>query len=365
MPESSAAGEGGRNRDLVRLYTGMVRTLESEADGSALGELFERLTASGESRPLPLAQDDEVRRMLLRTGHLPEDADVSRQGKLTEDLVRETAERVGRTPARVSLVFRLYAAGMYGFLPEPVCGAAPRCPACGITKLCEWYNRPPRQPPESRLPLPKRFARYGAEALSDEELLSVLLGGARADRKAADLARTLLERYGSLRGLAGARFGEVAGLRDVTETAAVRILAAAAIHTRIQEERRAAGPAMRSGKDFFDLYAPGLRDLRQEVFLVVLLDQKNRVLKDERVSMGTLTNSLVHPREVFAPAVRDGAAAVAFVHNHPSGDCTPSPEDRSITKRLVEVADIMGIRILDHVIVGEGAYTSFVDEGLL
>ena len=98
---------------------------------------------------------------------------------------------------------------------------------------------------------------------------------------------------------------------------------------------------------------------------MVLLDQKHHVLRDERVSLGTLTASLVHPREVFAPAIRESAAAVAFLHNHPSGDPTPSREDRELTRRLAEAGRLMGIPVLDHVIIGEGGFVSLAEEGLL
>lgn len=97
----------------------------------------------------------------------------------------------------------------------------------------------------------------------------------------------------------------------------------------------------------------------------MLLDGKNRVLREERVSEGSLTASLVHPREVFAPAIRESAGALVFVHNHPSGDPTPSVEDVEITRRLCAVADLVGIRILDHVVVGDGTYVSFLERGLL
>ena len=97
----------------------------------------------------------------------------------------------------------------------------------------------------------------------------------------------------------------------------------------------------------------------------VLLDGKNRVLRDERVSEGSLTSSLVHPREVFAPAIRESASAMVFVHNHPSGDPEPSPEDLEITRRLCAVGELVGIPVLDHVVIGDGAFVSFLDRGLL
>ncbi len=98
---------------------------------------------------------------------------------------------------------------------------------------------------------------------------------------------------------------------------------------------------------------------------MVLLDGKHRVIGEELISQGTLTSSPVHPREVFAPAIRHSSAAVVLVHNHPSGDPTPSADDLDITRRLVDVGELVGIRVLDHVIIGDGTYTSLADRGLL
>jgi DNA repair protein RadC len=118
----------------------------------------------------------------------------------------------------------------------------------------------------------------------------------------------------------------------------------------------------RSASDVFDRYRYLLADSAVEVFLVVLLDVKNRRMQDVRVSTGILNGSLIHPREVFAPAVRERAAAVLLIHNHPSGDPAPSPEDREITRRLRSAGGIVGITVLDHVIIGDGSFYSFREE---
>ena len=110
---------------------------------------------------------------------------------------------------------------------------------------------------------------------------------------------------------------------------------------------------------------PQLAGKKREQFQVLLLDRKNRVTRDVMISQGSLTASIVHPREVFNPAIRDSAAAVIFVHNHPSGDPQPSPEDHTLTERLAEAGQLLGIPVLDHIIVGRDTYMSFADEGLL
>jgi DNA repair protein RadC len=121
----------------------------------------------------------------------------------------------------------------------------------------------------------------------------------------------------------------------------------------------------RSSKQIFEYFKPLTADLKKECFWSVLLDGRNRVIRVVRISEGSLTSSLVHPREVFRPAILEAAASMIFVHNHPTGEPDPSPEDISITRRLVEVGKVMGIAVLDHVIMGTCFHFSFADEGLL
>ena len=128
--------------------------------------------------------------------------------------------------------------------------------------------------------------------------------------------------------------------------------------------REATGPTANNSKAFADMFSD-VATMAKEAFFVVTMNQKHKVIDKHLVSLGTLTASLVHPREVFTPALLDSAAAVSFVHNHPSGDCNPSAEDRSITARMCKAAEIMGIRVLDHVIVGRNGHFSFCDSGLL
>src|SRR5439155_19420771 len=125
------------------------------------------------------------------------------------------------------------------------------------------------------------------------------------------------------------------------------------------------GTRIGSSRDLFDYYYPRLRDLRHEVFKIILLDAKHAILRDATVSEGSLTLSIVHPREVFTLAVKESAAAVIFLHNHPSGDPTPSQEDHVLTARLVSAGEVLGIRVLDHLVVGDGRYVSFADQGWL
>ncbi|MEE4255294.1 MAG: DNA repair protein RadC, partial [Desulfuromusa sp.] len=146
---------------------------------------------------------------------------------------------------------------------------------------------------------------------------------------------------------------------------AAEIQALFQIARRFADNRLQPGQSYRSSQDAFDHFHERFCDYRKEVFLALLLDSKNRLIREVQISEGSLSASIVHPREVFAPVLRESAAAVLFVHNHPSGDPTPSREDIEITERLKQVGDLMGVRVLDHIIIGNGEYVSLADRGLL
>lgn len=221
--------------------------------------------------------------------------------------------------------------------------------------------------PEDERPREKLLKR-GAAALSDAELLALVLrtGDAAAGKSAIDLGRELLERFeGNLRELAQAELNELQQIKGLGLAKAASIKAAFTLGSRFQARRLETLERFTSPAQVFDFFHHELRDNRKELFLTLLLDGKNRITRKVQVSEGSLNQSIVHPREVFAPAVRESAAAVIFIHNHPSGDPVPSREDREITSRLKEAGEILGIKVLDHIIIGDGAYYSFVESGLL
>jgi DNA repair protein RadC len=218
---------------------------------------------------------------------------------------------------------------------------------------------PPDERPRERL------LRYGPETLTDGQLLAILLGNGHARGTALDISMALLNRPGGLQGLGQDGIRELCAVRGIGPAKAAVIKAALEIGKRATSVPLTTGQRVTSSRDVFGYYRPLLRDLRREVFKVILLDGKNTIIKDVTVSEGSLTLSIVHPREAFVPAVRESAAAVIFVHNHPSGDPEASPEDRALTQRLVSAGEIMGIRVLDHVIIGDIRYFSFADQGWL
>jgi DNA repair protein RadC len=211
----------------------------------------------------------------------------------------------------------------------------------------------------------ERLEAVGPEALSDAEVLALLLRTGGRARDARAVAASLLEARGGLAGLARSTRPELATTPGVGPAKAASLCAALELGRRVATRRLERGAPVRGPDDVYRHFRPRLRELSQECFIVVLLDGRHRVLCEEVVSIGTLTASLVHPREVFRPALRACAAALVLVHNHPSGDPTPSAEDREVTRRLSSAGEILGVRVLDHVVVADGGFSSLRDEGLL
>jgi DNA repair protein RadC len=211
----------------------------------------------------------------------------------------------------------------------------------------------------------ERLRSRGVDALSSAELIALLLRTGARGHDALDVARTLLSRSGGLDRLESAPACELAAVTGVGAAKAASLIAAFELGRRCACSHLPEGAALRSPEDVFRHFGPRLRRVSHERFVVVLLDGRHRVLGEEMVSQGTLTASLVHPREVFRPALRQSAAAVILVHNHPSGDPTPSAEDRAVTERLCQAGEILGIRVLDHVVVAERGYVSLREDGAL
>jgi DNA repair protein RadC len=200
--------------------------------------------------------------------------------------------------------------------------------------------------------------------MSDVDLLALVLGNGRSGRSPHECARHLLGQEG-LRHLSTRAPRELQRLGGLGRAQARRLAALFCLSRRLMSERLRRGVPFANPRQIFEHYHALLRDLKREVFCVVLLDARHRVMRHEVVSEGSLTQSIVHPREVFLPAVRESAGAVVLVHNHPSGDPSPSDEDVAVTRRLVHASELLGIRVLDHVIVGDGCYASFQEAGLM
>lgn len=212
----------------------------------------------------------------------------------------------------------------------------------------------------------ERLFYLGPAALTLAELLAILLGTGTAGSDARAAAEELLRLSGgSLRGLGSRPVAALAAVRGVGRAKAARVAAALELARRLLAEDREPGAPIRVPADVYRWCQPVLGDLVVEEFRLLTLDAQNRITRDFLVTRGTLTGSLVHPREVFRPAIAEAAAGVIVVHNHPSGDPTPSPEDRAVTRQLVEAGRVLDLPVYDHVIVGAGRYFSFAEAGWL
>ncbi len=211
----------------------------------------------------------------------------------------------------------------------------------------------------------EKLLEQGAERLSDAELLAIILvSGSRKDT-ALDLANLLLTDCGGLKGILEQGVEELTRLPGIGQAKACQIKAALELAKRIVAWRKNALPIIKSPLDVSTLVMEEMRFLDREYFKAIFLDTKNHVLAIENISIGSLNASIVHPREVFKSAIRRSSAAVILVHNHPSGDPSPSNEDINVTKRLQEAGDILGISVLDHIIIGDSRFVSIKEKGLI
>lgn len=220
--------------------------------------------------------------------------------------------------------------------------------------------------PQNDRPREKLLQR-GAEALSDAELLALILrnGDAGSKTSAVDQGRLLLHRFHDLPQLARATTSELCALSGIGPAKAAELQAVFELARRLSAHVLSPRMVFCSSDAVFQCYRNRFLNHNHEQFLALLLDAKNRLIRDIRISEGSLTASIVHPREVFSAILRESAAAVVFLHNHPSGDPSPSAEDIAITRRLSEAGQLLGVRVLDHIIIGRDSFVSLSDQGYM
>lgn len=317
----------------------------------------------------PSAIDDASRRRVLsRLGWLrPRDGDGADAFAFMEGL----AHAAQASPTRVDLVLEAFAGGTDASLCLP---NDPKCGRCPLASACEYQRHRPKAKaagerslaattrPEDR-PREKLLA-HGPPRLGDDELLAVLLRSGTREENAVDLARRLLKEAGSLGRLASTSAAELAAKHGVGTAKAACILAALELAARMaREPDDASEGSAANARAVFERLRPRFLNEKREHVVALLLNTKLRVLREVVVSIGTLNRSLVHPREAFKEALKEGAYAVIFAHNHPSGDPKPSRDDDAITQRLVQAGDTLGVRVLDHIVIGRDGYYSYADEG--
>ena len=213
----------------------------------------------------------------------------------------------------------------------------------------------------------ERLRDKGVAYLGDAELLAVLIGTGTRGVGNVELAASLLQKIGGVAGLNAQGMGSLCQLPGMGEAKAARLLAAVELGARVIEKQNIQNGLNRftCSRDIFKRYHSRLCSLRQEVFLAIGLNNKNEVLTEQVVAMGSVDECRVAPREVFRPMILEAVARALLLHNHPSGDPSPSPEDISLTGRLVKVGKLLGIPILDHLVIGGNRYASLRDMGLI
>ena len=211
----------------------------------------------------------------------------------------------------------------------------------------------------------EKMAANGAAVLTDAELIAILLRTGTAEKSAIDIASEMTADGGLYKRLAGiTRLNELTNIKGLGQAKAATVLAALEIGRRIASAKPIEKIHLSCPQDVADFLMPRLRYAAKEQFVVILLNNKNKVIGTEVVSEGSLSSSVVHPREVFAPAILHHAAAIMVAHNHPSGDPKPSIEDEKVTRQLLRSGKVLGIPMIDHVIIGDGNYYSFLNPHL-
>lgn len=202
----------------------------------------------------------------------------------------------------------------------------------------------------------ERMLREGINVLSDAELLAIILQSGSKGENVIDMSNRMIAKFG-LNKLASLSFKELQEIKGIGLAKAMQIKSLFELNKRVKILKN--NFQIKCSEDVFEYCSGKLADKDKEFFIIIMLDSKNKIIKDEIVSVGTLNSSLVHPREVFKSAIKESANSIILVHNHPSGDATPSDEDMEITERLIKAGELLNIKVLDHIVVGHGRHYSF------
>ena len=220
-------------------------------------------------------------------------------------------------------------------------------------KEMPWFNRPGA-----------RLKRKGVSSLSDAELLAIVLGRGNKKENVLDLSNRVLGDY-NLNKLSSLSFPELEKEFN-DKIKAMKIQAMFEIFRRTNKlEKHGFKTQIKTAEDVYNHFVDEIKDKKKEHFYALFLDTKNRIIEETLISVGILDASLIHAREVFSPAIKACSRSVILVHNHPSGDCEPSTNDKEVTKMLYSAGDLLGITVLDHVIIGSNEYTSMKEKGMV
>lgn len=217
--------------------------------------------------------------------------------------------------------------------------------------------------PENDRPI-ERMTIYGKEALSNEELIAIIIKTGTKGISSKELASSLLSNIGNINNLNNINFEYLSKFKGIGKTKACNLLASIELGKRINSELDTLkNIKLNNSEVVYKFYKNKLGDKKQEYFYCVYLDTSKRVINDKLLFIGTINYSLVHPREVFKEAYLNGATAIICIHNHPSGNAIPSKQDIDITKKLMDVGNLLGIKVVDHIIISKNNYYSFLENG--
>lgn len=211
----------------------------------------------------------------------------------------------------------------------------------------------------------EKLLKFGEHTLTTSELLAILLRSGVKGESAVDLGRKIIKKFKTLRQISHTDISQWREFRGLGGAKIAQIKAAIEIGRRFMTEEKKGEGIVKSSKEVAGLLMPRMRDLKKEVFKILLLDGQNNIMDTVEITEGTVTEANAYPREIIAQAIRNLAASIVIAHNHPSGNPNPSQEDKSLTKELVFSGRIMQVNVLDHIIIGNNNYYSFADSGLI
>jgi DNA repair protein RadC len=357
LTEKDRDDDAGFPHDSVTFYSRLTHTVENvcgrERLAACLSEERRRRTEGAFALPA-------FARAFRRLGFMEADQDAA---AFAGAFVRRLALAVSRPENQVLMLLRFFAGGDETLEVKAVCGPTPQCAACQLTRDCDYFNKP-RKPEMALLPPAARLLAGKAEMLSDSELLAVILFGDKATGREPIVA-VLLARYGRTLAISRADAHEFQAIRDMGKPQALRLAAFNVFHARLLEERRGETLRIACARDIYDRYASELRDSRVESAVLLMLDNQNTVIRDAWFGQHSSSAAQVAIGDLLRPAIREVAARVALIHNHPGNNPNPSASDLDFTRRLRSACDILGIGLVDHVIVAEAGYYSFAEQGML
>jgi len=217
--------------------------------------------------------------------------------------------------------------------------------------------------PESEKPR-ERLIKFGPSSLSNSELIAILLRTGVQNQNVLDLSKKILKQH-SFASLSETSVGELQKIRGIGKAKACQLIACFELSKRISSFSGRKNLIVKSAEDIANYLMPKMRFLKKEHFIVFYLDSKNKVIKEETISIGTLNASIIHPREIFKSAIKESANAIILVHNHPTGNPEPSEADQKLTKKIEEASELIKISLLDHIIIGNNKWFSFEEKNLI